>query len=100
MQLAECAIQNHINKEPALAWWAPHVIKKKKHIIAKAKSECWTRTHEFGIRTPKSVAEARCIDEAEGNFLWWDAICAEMKNARVAFELFEGTVSDLPPGDW
>ena len=33
-----------------------------------------------------------------GNTLWWDAICDEMKNVRVAFELFEGTVSDLPPG--
>ena len=98
MQLAECAIQNRINKEPALAWWAPHVIKKKKHIVAKVKSKCWTRTHKFGIRTPKTVEEAKRIDEAEDNTLWWDAICTEMKNVRVAFELFEGTADEPPPG--
>ena len=33
-----------------------------------------------------------------GNSLWWNAICQEMKNVRVAFEKFDGPENDIPPG--
>ena len=67
------------------------MISKRAAIISKVKSKYWSRTHKYGIRIPKSVKEARAIDRENGNTLWWDAICEEMKNVRVAFEEFPGT---------
>jgi len=98
VQTAEYAVQSRINQEPAFAWWVPYVLKKRNRIIAKTKSKYWERTHKFGIRIPKTVKEALAIDKENQNTLWWDAICQEMKNVRIAFEEFEGEVKDLPPG--
>ena len=95
VQLAEYALKRGIADEPAFAWWLPHVIKKRNRIIAKTKSKYWTRTHKFGIRLPHSVEEALAIDRENGDTLWWDAICKEMKNVRVAFEEYDGDVKDL-----
>jgi hypothetical protein len=88
--VAEYAVRNRIEKEPAFVWWVPHVIKKRDRIVAKVKSKYWQRTHKYGIEIPKSVAEAKRIDEKNGNTLWWDAICQEMANVRVAFEEYDG----------
>jgi hypothetical protein len=96
--MAEYAVQRRISQEPAFAWWVPHVLKKKDRIIAKVKSKYWQRTHKFGIRIPKSVEEARRLDRENGNTLWWDAICQEMKNVRIAFEEYYGDTAELPPG--
>jgi hypothetical protein len=98
VQVAQYAHQRRIQEEPAFAWWVPHVMKKRERIICKIKSKYWTRTHKFGIRIPKSVTEAQKLDGLNGNTLWWDAICKEMKNVRVAFEVYEGSIDDLPPG--
>jgi hypothetical protein len=98
VQMAEYAVQRRISQEPAFAWWVPHVLKKKDRIIAKVKSKYWQRTHKFGIRIPKSVEEARRLDRENGNTLWWDAICQEMKNVRIAFEEYYGDTAELPPG--
>ena len=95
VQLAEYAIQRDIAKTPAFAWWIPHVIKKRDRIISKTKSKYWTRTHKFGIRLPHSVKEALAIDKENGDTMWWDAICKEMKNVRVAFEEYDGDINDL-----
>ena len=97
VQLANYATLSKIFNKPAFAWWLPHVIKKQKQIIAKVKSKYWIRTHKFGIRIPKSVKEAKELDAQNGNTLWWDAICTEMKNAKIAFELFDDDIKDLPP---
>ena len=86
IQVAEYAVNNKINERPQFIWWVPHVLKKRKAIIKKVKSKYWQRTHKFGIQIPKSVNEAKKIDAANGNTLWWDAICQEMANVRVAFE--------------
>ena len=57
----------------------------------------WVRTHKFGIRIPKDVRQAKQLDEENGNTLWWDTICQEMKNVRIAFEVWEKTVDEIPP---
>lgn len=98
VQVAEYAVQARISQEPAFAWWCPWVLKKRNRIISKVKSKYWIRTHKFGIKIPKSVEEAKRFDEENGNTLWWDAICKEMKNVRIAFEAFEGSESDIPIG--
>ena len=96
--VAEYAVANRIDDEPAFAWWVHDVIKKRDRIIAKVKSKYWQRTHKNGIKIPKSVQEAIAIDKKNGNTLWWDAICKEMKNVMPAFEKWEGKEEELPPG--
>ena len=90
MELAEYAIQEGIEDEPAFKWWVEYTIKKKARIIDKVKSKYWERTHKYGNRVPKTVKEALEIDRVNGDSKWWDAICTEMKNVRVAFETYEG----------
>ena len=98
VQVAEYAVSSRISEEPAFAWWASSVLKKRNRIIAKTKSKYWLRTHKYGIEIPKTVLQARQIDAKSGNILWWDAICKEMKNIRPAFEAFEGGLEQLPSG--
>jgi len=98
VQVAEYSVEASISQEPAFAWWTPYVLKKRNRIIAKTKSKYWLRTHKYGIRIPKSVKEAREIDAQNGDNKWWDAICEEMRNVRIAFEAWEGDVKDIPPG--
>lgn len=100
VQVAEYAVEKRIHEEPAFAWWVPHTVRKRNAILSKVKSKYWQRTHKFGIRIPKSVAEAKKIDAENGNTLWWDSICTEMANVRIAFEEYEGplTVDGKPKG--
>ena len=39
VQLTEYAVEAKIYKEPALAWWVPNTLRRRNHIIAKAKSK-------------------------------------------------------------
>jgi hypothetical protein len=96
VQLAEYATQRQIAAEPAFAWWICNVLQKRNRIIAKLKTKYWVRTHKFGVKIPKTVKEAKLFDEENGNTLWWDAICKEMKNVRPAFEVWDKDVLELP----
>jgi hypothetical protein len=98
VQLAEYAVQSRIAKEPAFAWWVPYTLRKRNRIIAKMKSKYWIRTHKFGIKIPKNIAEARAFDAENRNTFWWDAIMKEMKNVRPSFEVWEKGVDEIPPG--
>jgi hypothetical protein len=55
VQVAEYAVANKILEEPAFAWWAQHVLRKRDCIIRKVKSPYWSRTHKFSILLPKSL---------------------------------------------
>jgi len=90
VQVAEYATLNRIHDEPAFSWWVPHVIHKRDQIISKVKTKYWQKTHKYGIEVPRSVPEALRIDAKNGNTLWWDAICLEMKNIQIAFEPWFG----------
>ena len=59
------------------------------------KSKYWSRTHKFGIQIPKTVEEAIRLDQENGDTLWWDAILKEMKNVRIAFEVYDGDIQEL-----
>ena len=74
------------------------MIRKKSAIISKIKSLYWQTTHRYGVRLPKTTAEALRIDNDNGDTLWWDAICKEMANVRVAFEEFSEPLSNMKPG--
>jgi Reverse transcriptase (RNA-dependent DNA polymerase) len=94
VQVAEYATLNQIHNEPAFLWWVPHVMSKRAQIVAKVKTKYWQKTYKYGIEIPKSIAEARRINAKNGNTLWWDAICQEMKNAMIAFIPWTG---EKPP---
>ena len=84
VQVAEYAVANKILEEPAFAWWARHVLKKRDRIIRKVKSRYWDRTHKYGILLPKSVAEALRIDRDTGTTFWQKAIEKEIGTIEVA----------------
>ena len=96
VEVAKFALATRISMEPAFAWGVPFVLKKRNRILAKVKSKYWLRTHKLGIRIPKSVKEAKKIDEQNGDTLWWGAICMEMRNVLPAFEVFEGKEENIP----
>jgi hypothetical protein len=58
VQVVEYAKANRIDDEPAFAWWTEFTLQKHDRILSKAKTKYWQRTHKFGLRIPKSVAEA------------------------------------------
>ena len=89
VELAEYAVGNGIQGEPAFAWWVPYTLKKRTRIIQKIKSKYWQKTHKYGIQVPRSIKEAKEIDEENGNSLWMDAVQLEMKNVMTAFDEIE-----------
>jgi len=95
VQLADYAVSNDLQDEPAFAWWLPYVNRKRKTIISKVKSKYFQRTHKYGLRIPKTWKEALQIDRENGDHLWEDAIKQEMKNSRIAFQAYDGEIKDL-----
>ena len=97
VEVAEYAVSQEIDHEPAFSWWVPHTLKKRNRIIAAVNKRYHKRTHKFGIRIPKSVAEAKAIDDENGDTLWMDALAKEMANVAVAFKTLEDG-EKIPPG--
>ena len=95
VQLADYAVKNKIDKEPAFNWWVPYTLRKRDRIIKKVKAKYWRTTHKFGIRLPKTVEEALQIDVENANTLWRDAIEKEMRKAKVSYN----AIQDATPQD-
>ena len=72
------------------------VLKKQKAILSKVKSKYWEITHKYGIEVPRSVKQAKEIDQRINNTLWWDVIVDEMATVRIAFMVCED--GKIPPG--
>eukprot|EP00978_Attheya_sp_CCMP212_P023207 scaffold70488_cov59-Attheya_sp.AAC.9 len=70
-------------------------MKKRDRIISKVKSKYWARTHEYGIRVPKNIKEAKEIDLENGDTQWMDSVRLEVKNVRIAFEEYDGNPEEL-----
>jgi len=98
VEVAEYAVANRIDDEPAFKWWVQETLKTRNRIIGKVKSRYWRTTHKFGIRLPHSVAEAYCIDKETGTDFWTRAIEKEMKNVRIAFRKWDGSIVDARGG--
>ena len=63
--IAEYAVAQGIDDEPAFNWWVHHVLRKREHIIALVKKQSThflKKMHKFGIEVPGSVAEAYVLD--------------------------------------
>ena len=90
VEVAEYAVANRIQEEPAFAWWVKSVLRRRNRIISKVKSKYWRTTHKYGIRVPKSVKEALQLDQINGNTMWQDAINKEMSKAKISWEILDG----------
>jgi hypothetical protein len=49
VELAEYAVANRLQEEPAFKWWVSSVLRKRNRIIAKVKSRYWSTSHKFGL---------------------------------------------------
>ena len=90
LEVAEYAVAQELDQEPAFNWWVRHTLKKRDAIISLVKRRSvrfLKKTHKFGIRVPRTVDEALRLDKENGNTKWADAIAKEMKEVRVAFEI-------------
>ena len=61
VKTAEYAYHQGISHEPALNWWAPHVLKMRDIIISlvrKSNPIYLKKTHKFRIEVPTTVAES------------------------------------------
>ena len=94
VELAEYALANGIDDEPAFKWWVPYTLKKRDRIIAKVKTKYWKTTHKYGVRLPKSVEEALKLDAETGTTFWSDAVKKEMAKAKVAYVEMDGMIPE------
>ena len=99
IEVAEYATAHKIVEEPAFAWWAKEVLRKRRRILSKlGKSKYWRTTEKFGIKVPKTVDEAMRLDKENGNTLWMDAIQKEMKHVMPAFSRAKCTLDEAKSG--
>eukprot|EP00979_Chaetoceros_neogracilis_P016060 scaffold6898_cov247-Chaetoceros_neogracile.AAC.1 len=54
LELAEYAVANEIDDEPAFKWWVKETLKRRDRIIGKVQSKYWRTSHKFGIEVPKT----------------------------------------------
>ena len=58
VETAQYAQDNRIIEEPAFDWWAMHVLKRRTRLIKMSQSRHKRSGYKFGIRIPRSTAEA------------------------------------------
>ena len=87
IEIAEYAISQGLDDEPAFAWWVPYTLRKRDRIVASVNSRVTRVTHKYGCEIPSSIQHAYSIDRKHGNSLWTDAINKEMNNLKVAFDI-------------
>ena len=87
VELAEYAVTQGINHQPASCWGEAHNLQKRDQIIAAVKKHYHKRTYKFGIEVPKTVKHALKINSENGNTLWQDAIAKEMEAVQVALRV-------------
>jgi hypothetical protein len=89
IELAEYAVANKIDHEPAFVWWVPFALRKRNRVISKLQKKYWRTTHKFGLECPNTVKRALEIDEETGTDFWYQAIKLEMEKVKVAYEVNE-----------
>jgi hypothetical protein len=80
---------NKIAHETAFNWWVHTVLLKWNGIVAKV-NHYWQMTQKFGIRLPKTVAEAVAIDDQTRTDFWRKALVKEMNKVKVAWTAANG----------
>ena len=88
IEIADYAIANKLEKEPAFAWWVRTALKRRDAVISKV-SRRVRKKMKFGIYIPENYEEAVIMDKQNGNTLWQDAKKKEMKNVEIAFKFLD-----------
>jgi hypothetical protein len=99
IELAEYAVANRIQEEPAFKWWVPETLRTRNRIIGKVKKRYWKTSHKFGVRLPHSVQEALQMDKETGTDFWWKAIQKELNKVLVALEYDESMTPEQVRND-
>jgi hypothetical protein len=86
IEVAEYAVANQLEKEPAFSWWVHEVLRQRRRMVSKVKSKYWRTTHKFGIRLPHSAEEALRLDKESGTDFWARAMEKELRKVKVAWE--------------
>lgn len=55
IELAEYAVANRIQEEPAFKWWVSNTLRLRNRIISKVKKRYWKTNYKYGVRLPHSV---------------------------------------------
>ena len=95
IEVAEYAIAQGIDHEPAFAWWVPYTLNRSETITKAVNTQRLKRTHKFGTRLPKMVKEAFDISRENGNKLWEESM--EINAIRLAFKILMND-EKVPPG--
>ena len=74
VEVANYAIDNKIDLEPAFDWWVKEHLKRQKRLIRMSQRRAVRSGYKFGIKLPNTVKEALQFDNENGNTLWYDAI--------------------------
>ena len=90
LDVAEYAIVNGVDKEPAFAGWVPVIMRTRRRMISRIKTSQKIRKRtKFGITVPTIIKEAKMLD--------LEAIKKELGKVKVAFQLLEND-EDPPVG--
>jgi hypothetical protein len=101
LEVAQYAVTNELDKEPAFAWWVPHTIKRHDTIISALKTVTSTKkSHKFGLEISTSIKRALEIDQETGTDFWQKAIAKEMLHVRPAFNILEKGASPPIGSKW
>ena len=80
MEVANYAIANSIDSEPALDWWTKDLLHKQKRLIKLSQKRAILTGYKLGLCLSFTVLEALEIDQESNNNLWHDAIMKEISN--------------------
>ena len=91
-ETAEYAVSAEISHEPAFNYWVNATLKRRDWIISlvcKRVTGYLKKTSKYGIELPNTVKKACKLDQKNGNTFWQDAIAKELKNVKIAFDIFD-----------
>ena len=90
LEVAEYAVANLLDKEPAFAWWVNFALKRRDRLIKAAKTTRYMRKwQKYGIEIPKTVERALEIDKETGTDFWAKALRLEMLKIFPAVKILD-----------
>ena len=90
IKVAEYAVANRIDKEPAFVWWVPFTLRRRARLIKAATSTRYMRKwQKYGIKIPKTVERALEIDRETGTDYWRKALQLEISKIFPAVKILD-----------
>ena len=85
--LAQYAVAQGIDDEPAFRWWVSYTLRKSDVIVGAVKARMKHKSIKYGVQVPRSLKHAQELDIQNGNNLWQKAYEKEMANVGIAFQI-------------